>query len=91
MGMYTVYFARTILMPIVAAAILALLFRPVVRRCRRYKIPDSVGAALVLFTVVLIVFSLFANLIGPGARMARHRTGPHADCRPEASCRSRSG
>ncbi|MCA9027737.1 MAG: AI-2E family transporter [Planctomycetaceae bacterium] len=63
--MYTVYFARTILMPIVAAVILTLLLRPAVRACRRYRVSDAISSAGILFLVVVIVSAMFANLIGP--------------------------
>ena len=63
--LYTVYFARTVLMPIVAAVLLALLFRPVVRRLKRYRIPETVGGALVIGVFVVVAIGLFANLVGP--------------------------
>lgn len=67
-GLYTVYFAKTILMPVVAGIILALLLRPLVRRMRRYRLADSLSAAIVLSAVVIIAFGAFINLLGP-ARM----------------------
>ena len=65
LGLHVVYFARTILMPIVAAGMLALLFRPVIRRFRRYRIPDAASAAFVLMLVVSLILACFGNLIGP--------------------------
>lgn len=63
--LYTVYFARTILMPMVAAIILSLLLRPAIRACRKYRIPDALSAAGVLLIVVVICMAVIANLVGP--------------------------
>ncbi len=65
LALHVVYFARTILMPIVAGGMLALLFRPVVRRFRRYRVPDAVSAALVLVLLVSLILGVIANLISP--------------------------
>src|SRR5216110_725014 len=45
---YTVYFMRSILLPIVLALLLSYLLRPIVRRLARLRIPLPVGAALIL-------------------------------------------
>ncbi len=65
LSLHVVYFARTILMPIVAAVLLALLFRPLIRRFRRYRISDAVTAAFVLVFVVTVILGIVGNLIGP--------------------------
>lgn len=65
LSLFTLYFARAILMPIVAGIVLALLFRPVVRRCRHYHVPDAVSAGVVVLLIVVVVLGVFANLIGP--------------------------
>lgn len=65
LSLYTIYFTRTVLMPIVAGCMLALLTRPLVRRLRRYRIPDAFGAALILMSVFIVAGGAFGNLIGP--------------------------
>lgn len=52
---YTLYFAGPILFPIVLAAVLALLLRPVVRGLARLRIPEVFGAGIVLVAVALTV------------------------------------
>src|SRR4029077_14214692 len=55
---YTIYFMRSILLPIVLALLLSFLFRPIVRGLAGLKIPLAVGAALLLIG--------FFGLIGYG-------------------------
>jgi predicted PurR-regulated permease PerM len=55
---YTIYFMRSILLPIVLAVLLSYLLRPIVRGLGRLKIPLSVSAALLLIG--------FFGLIGYG-------------------------
>src|SRR5881227_472730 len=45
---YTIYFMRSILLPIVLALLLSYLLRPIVRGLARLKIPLPVSAALLL-------------------------------------------
>ena len=49
---YTTYFARSFLMPIVLALLLSFLLAPVVRALKRVGIPESIGAGVVLVTLV---------------------------------------
>jgi predicted PurR-regulated permease PerM len=56
---YTLYFARALLLPVVLAILFALLLAPVVRFLRRGRLPDPVGAALVL---VLLLSGLGAGV-----------------------------
>ncbi|QDU37171.1 AI-2 transport protein TqsA [Maioricimonas rarisocia] len=65
LSLYTIYFTRTVLMPVVAGCMLALLTRPLVRRLRRYGIPDAFGGALVLLGLFIIVGGALGNLVGP--------------------------
>jgi predicted PurR-regulated permease PerM len=48
---YTIYFVRSLLLPIVLALLLSYLLRPVVRGLARAKIPPLIGAAVVLLTL----------------------------------------
>ena len=52
---YTIYFMRSILLPIVLALLLSFLFRPIVRGLARLKIPLSVGAAFILLGLFALV------------------------------------
>jgi len=49
---YTIYFTRSILLPLILAVILSYLVRPVVRGLGRLRIPAGVAAALILLVVV---------------------------------------
>ena len=52
---YTIYFMRSILLPIVLALLLSYLVRPIVRGLARLKIPLPVGAAFVLIGLLAVV------------------------------------
>jgi predicted PurR-regulated permease PerM len=64
---YTMYFMRSVLLPIVLALLLSFLFRPVVRGLARLKIPLPVGAALVLVGLLLLVGYGISALATPTA------------------------
>ncbi len=51
---YTVYFMRSVLLPIVLALLLSYLFRPVVRALAQLKIPLPVGSAFILIGFLAI-------------------------------------
>ncbi|HEX3274212.1 MAG TPA: AI-2E family transporter, partial [Gemmatimonadales bacterium] len=50
--LYTLYFARAFLLPIVLAVLLDFLLSPVIRTLKRARIPEPVGAALVILTLL---------------------------------------
>src|SRR6201981_2093330 len=52
---YTIYFMRSVLLPIVLALLLSYLFRPIVRGLARLKIPLPVGAAFILIGLLALV------------------------------------
>jgi predicted PurR-regulated permease PerM len=52
---YTIYFMRSVLLPIVLALLLSYLLRPIVRGLARLKIPLPVGAALILIGLLALV------------------------------------
>jgi predicted PurR-regulated permease PerM len=62
---YTVYFARSILLPLAMALFLALLLRPVIRLLNRLRIPTIAGAALVLLLVLSLAGYGVFNLSDP--------------------------
>src|SRR6476646_6903842 len=52
---YTIYFMRSILLPIVLALLLSYLLRPIVRGLAQLKIPLPVGSALILIGLLALV------------------------------------
>src|SRR5947207_15986322 len=62
---YTIYFMRSILLPIVLALLLSYLFRPIVRGLARLKIPLPVGAAFILIGLIALVGSGISALATP--------------------------
>lgn len=64
---YTLYFAQTIFVPIVLAFLLNLLLSPVVRKLARWRLPEPVGAALVLVVLLAVVGLAVFQLSGPAS------------------------
>jgi len=62
---YTLYFCRSLLLPLVLAVLLSLLLSPVVRGLKRLHIPEPLGAGLVLLTVLGSVGFGIYELSGP--------------------------
>jgi len=62
--MYTLYFARDFLIPIVFALLLSFLFSPVVRALTRIRIPAPVGAGLVILVILGVIGSGAFGLSG---------------------------
>jgi predicted PurR-regulated permease PerM len=50
--LYTLYFARAFLLPIVLAVLLDFLLSPVIRTLKRARIPEPVGAAMVILALL---------------------------------------
>src|SRR6266404_3930015 len=64
---YTLYFARSFLLPVVLAILLSFLLAPVMRVLRRIHLPQPIAAALVMFTFVgATVYGIYA-LSGPAS------------------------
>ena len=61
------YWARDLLIPIVLATLLALLLRPIMRRMRRFRIPDGISA-VVLVGGVAAVFAVGAWMLAGQAQ-----------------------
>src|SRR5437588_12031426 len=64
---YTIYFMRSILLPIVLAVFLSYLLRPIVRALARAKIPPLLGAAVILIALLLGIGSGISALAVPVA------------------------
>jgi predicted PurR-regulated permease PerM len=62
---YTLYFARSFLLPVVLALLLSLLLSPLVRGLRRLRIPEPVGAGLVLLALLGLLVGGLYELSGP--------------------------
>lgn len=64
---YTLYFCRSLLLPLVLALLLSLLLSPVVRFLKRLRIPEALGAGLVLLTMLSAVGIGVYELSGPAS------------------------
>src|SRR5213078_3264234 len=62
---YTIYFMRSILLPIVLALLLSYLLRPIVRGLAKLKIPLPVSAAFILIGVLTLVGYGISALAAP--------------------------
>ena len=62
---YTIYFMRSILLPVVLALLISFLLRPIVRKAAQVKVPLSLGAALVLIGFLALIGYGITALAGP--------------------------
>ena len=59
--MYTLYFTRSFLLPVVLAFLLTFLLAPVVRGLHRIRVPEAIGAALVILAVLSgVVYGVYS-------------------------------
>jgi predicted PurR-regulated permease PerM len=65
--LYTFYFAREIVMPILFAFLLNLLLQPAMRLLARLRIPPVVGACLVILVLFGTFIVIFSSLAAPAA------------------------
>lgn len=65
---YTLYFARSLLVPLVLALLLSFLFSPVVRKLKRARVPEGVSAALIVVALMGTVGYSAYRLSGPAAQ-----------------------
>lgn len=63
--LYTLFFARAFLLPIVIAILLDFLLSPVIRALKRAHIPEPLGAALVILTLLGALGGGIYRLAGP--------------------------
>ena len=66
--LYTLYYARAFILPVVIAVLLALLLSPLVGALYRLRIRHAVGAAIVVLSLVGVVGSALYLLSGPAAQ-----------------------
>jgi len=62
---YTIYFMRSILLPIVLALLLSYLLRPIVRGAGKLKIPYPIGAAISLIGLLALIGYGISTLAAP--------------------------
>jgi len=62
---YTMYFMRSVLLPIVLAVLLSCLFRPIVRALARIKVPPIISAAVILAALLALIGYGVSSLMAP--------------------------
>ncbi|HSP98130.1 MAG TPA: AI-2E family transporter [Candidatus Dormibacteraeota bacterium] len=65
--LYTLFVARVLILPIVLAVLLSLILWPIVRALRRFRIPEALGALLVLIGLASVFAYGAYALSGPAA------------------------
>ncbi len=65
--LYTVYFARSLLLPIFLALFLSAFLQPLVKKLNRFRIPDGAGAAVVVLFFVAFFGTAICQLSGPAS------------------------
>lgn len=63
--LYTLYFCRTLLLPVFVAGFIALFSSPLVRLIVSAKVPHALAAALVVILLVVVLGATFVMLVGP--------------------------
>lgn len=71
MVLYTLYFSRTVVIPLVLAIMFNLVLTPVVLALARMKVPAPAGAALVVFVFLLILAAGVSTLAQPAGDWLR--------------------
>ncbi|MEX2334703.1 MAG: AI-2E family transporter, partial [Pseudohongiella sp.] len=69
--LYTLYFAKTLLVPIVVALLLTLLLIPAVNFFRRYHVPRALSAIVLMCTIAVPFTLLGMELAGPVQKWAQ--------------------
>jgi predicted PurR-regulated permease PerM len=62
---YTIYFMRSLLLPIVLAVLFSLILYPAVRCLKRARIPEALGAAIVVGTLATLLVTGLYQLFEP--------------------------
>ncbi|HEY2066741.1 MAG TPA: AI-2E family transporter [Gemmatimonadaceae bacterium] len=84
--LYTLYFAREFLIPIVFALLLNFLLSPVIRKLRRFHVRPPLGAAFVVLALVTAIGGAVYELAGPAQRWAA--TAPESFSHAQGKLRS---
>jgi predicted PurR-regulated permease PerM len=72
---YTLYFAREFFLPIVLAVLLNFLLSPIIRGLKRARVPEPVGAALVILGLLGAVGGAGYGLAGPAKEWVQKLPG----------------
>ena len=70
--LYTIYFARSLLLPFFLALLLAAFLQPLVQKLNRLRIPDVAGAAIVVLFFVLVLGGAIYELSSPAEDWINH-------------------
>ena len=84
--LYSLYFAREFLIPIVFALLLNFLLSPLIRRMLRLHIKPPLGAAIVVLILIVALGEAAYQLTGPAQRWAM--TAPQSFARAQGRLRS---
>jgi predicted PurR-regulated permease PerM len=66
--LYTLYFARAVLLPVVLAVLLALVLSPLVKGLAKARLPEPIGAAMVVLALLSAIGFGVARLAEPAAQ-----------------------
>src|SRR5581483_3925070 len=69
---YTMYFARSLLLPMVLSLLLSYLLAPLVRALAKIKIPRTIGAAVVMLTLIGVMVGAVSRFTTPAAAWMEH-------------------
>lgn len=72
---YTLYFARAFFLPIILAVLLDFLLSPLIRTLKRARIPEPLGAALVIIALLGTAGVAVYGLVGPAKEWATKLPG----------------
>ncbi len=68
---YTLYFGRTVILPVVVSIFLSFLLRPLVRKLHNIGLPESVGAVIVLSVFLITLVFGVSRLVEPASNWMR--------------------
>lgn len=80
---YTLYFARAFFVPLILAIMLDFLLSPIVRALKRLRIPEPVGAIMVLAGALLVLATTVYSLADPVREWLRKAPATLAETRDE--------
>lgn len=80
---YTLYFARAFFVPLILAIMLDFLLSPIVRGLKRLRIPEPVGAIMVLAGALLVLATTVYSLADPVREWLRKAPATLAETRDE--------
>jgi len=84
-ALYTLYFASGFLLPVTLAWILSLLLKPLVRGLAKLRIPEALGAAIILLALLCFFTIGLVSLAGPASEWIKR--APESLERVEAKVR----